>query len=160
MHVVIAVVMQTQGQRNRSVPKRYAEVYFKQFQKLTLFIAKNLNSFYMLQCLYLIDWAVGSNWGFTLKIQWHTLEHHNEDLDVKTMVIGSRVVDGKRLIGWGSCRGGDVLATQPQLLNRFQQTSVPQCLLVYCTSKLHFEVYLSYAAYLTERQNFNINKYA
>lgn len=37
---VIAVVMCTQGQRNRSIPTRYAEVYFKQFQKLTLFIAK------------------------------------------------------------------------------------------------------------------------
>lgn len=128
---VIAVVMQTQGQRNRSVPKRFAEVYFKQFQKLTLIIAKILNSFYMLQCLYLIDWAVGSNWGFTLKIQLHTLEHLNEDFDVKTMVIGSRVVDGKRVIGRGVVGWREVLATQPQLLDRFQQTSVPKCLLVY-----------------------------
>lgn len=47
------------------------------------------------------------------------------------MVIGSRVVDGKRLIGRGSCRGGGVLAAQPQLLDRFQQTSVPKCLLVH-----------------------------
>lgn len=47
------------------------------------------------------------------------------------MVIGSRVVDEKRVIGRGVEGGGYVLATQPQLLDRFQQTSVPKCILVY-----------------------------
>lgn len=138
---VIAVVAQTQGQRNRSVPKRYVEVYFKQFQKLTLFIAKNLNSFYMLQRLYLIDWAVGSDWGFTPKTQWYTLEHHNEDFDVKTMVIGSRAVDGKRLIERWSCRGGGVFQL-PSLNYLIVFNKLPNQSVFLCISNLHFEVFV------------------